>query len=109
MSKLSKLVVLLLCISAVSAVTVSPVTAAPSSCRASQIAEANPCVQAQLDIYRSTSLYRETRVEDQTGDGAVTLTYVFTPKCLNGPIPCRLVTQTVVVLVDCTADAAICM
>ena len=83
-------------------------TAAPSTCQASKIADADPCVQAQLDTFRGSSLYRETRMEEQTGDGVVSLTYTFTPKCLNGPIPCRIVTQTVVVLVDCNADAAIC-
>jgi hypothetical protein len=109
MSKLSKLVlVVLVCFAAVTAVSVSPANAADTR-TAVRIAESSVCVQSQVDPLRSSSLYKETRQVVELADGTFEVSYYFVPKCLNGPVPCRLATQTVTATVDTTADAASCL
>jgi hypothetical protein len=106
MSKLSKLVLVVL-FTAVTAVSVSPANASDSR-TAIQIAESSACVQSQVATFRGSSLYKETRVATELADGTFEVSYYFVPKCLNGPVPCRLVTQTVIATVDTTADSATC-
>jgi hypothetical protein len=106
---MSKLVlVVLVCLTAVTAVAVSPAHAADNTRAAIRIAESSACVQSQVEPFRSSSLYKETREAVELADGTVQVTYYFVPKCLNGPVPCRLVTQSVATTVDVAADSATC-
>ena len=106
---MSKLVlVVLVCLTAITAGAVSPAPAADNTRAAIQIAESSACVQSQVETFRGSSLYKETRVATELADGTFEVSYYFVPKCLNGPVPCRLVTQSVIATVDTTADSATC-
>lgn len=78
------------------------------ACKPIQIAEATPCVQEQLEPLRESTTYNETTKVADNEDGTKTATFVFNPKCLDDPAPCRMPSQSVTAVVNCTTDSATC-
>jgi hypothetical protein len=81
---------------------------ADSSCKPVKIAEAEKCVQDQLEPLRGSTNFNETSKVDDNEDGTKTVTFVFEPKCLHGPNPCRVANRVVTAVVDCAARSATC-
>jgi len=77
-------------------------------CKPIQIAEATPCVQEQLKSLRESDLYDETSSVTDNEDGTKTVTFVFDPKCLHAPNPCRVASHSVTAAVDCKTSTATC-
>jgi hypothetical protein len=105
MSKLLKTTVLL-CLLLLMTVAAQPAAAVCQ--HAVQIAESTSCVQQQIQPLRDSNMYKETRTVTENGDGTATVTFTFTPKCLDNPTPCGLATQIVTATVDCSAGTATC-
>jgi hypothetical protein len=95
-----------LCLLALGYVTTPAQGAEP--CKPIQIAEATPCVQEQLKPLRELKTYNETSTVTDNTDGTKTVTFVFNPKCLDDPTPCRLASRSVTAVVDCTTSTATC-
>jgi hypothetical protein len=95
-----------LCLLAFACISVPARGEAP--CKPVQIAEATPCVQEQLQPLREASTYNETSEVTDNADGTKTVTFVFNPKCLDDPTPCRLASRSVTAVVDCTTSTATC-
>lgn len=96
-----------LCLLAFAYVT-TPAAQGAEPCKPIQIAEATPCVQEQLQPLRESKIYNETSSVTDNPDGTKTVTFVFNPKCLDDPTPCRLASRSVTAVVDCTTSTATC-
>lgn len=86
------------------AVGVRPAAANACTGQAVQIAESTQCVQDQLQPLRNSNLYHESRTVTDNGDGTVTVTFIFTPKCGT----CGLATRIVTAVIDCATGTATC-
>ena len=91
------------------ALTLVPAASANTNvCHAIKAAEAAPCVASQLGALRASTLFQEDRVVEDMDATTKCVEFIFVPKCLNGPIPCRIATQTVTAIIDCTTETATC-
>jgi len=98
---------------AASAVTVPSGGAAPMSptspaCKPVQIAESTDCVKDQLKPLRDAKTYNETTTVTDNADGVKTVTFIFEPKCLKDPTPCKDPSRSVSTTVDCKTGTASC-
>jgi hypothetical protein len=82
--------------------------AAPEACQPVRVAEGTACVKEQLEPLRKAQTYKETTTVADNEDGTKTVTFVFEPKCLRAPTPCRIASRSVSAVVDCAAGAAVC-
>lgn len=65
-------------------------------------------MKEQLAKLRQAKIYQETTTVADDPDGMKTVTFLFEPKCLRAPTPCRIASRSVVARVDCAAAAATC-
>lgn len=77
-------------------------------CKPVQIAESTACVKDQLKPLRDARTYKETTTVTDNGDGVRTVTFVFEPKCLRDPTPCRIASRSITASVNCKAGTATC-
>jgi hypothetical protein len=82
--------------------------AAGPDCKPVQIAEATPCVKDQLKPLREAKTYNETTTVTDNGDDTRTVTFIFEPKCLRAPTPCRIASRSVTTTVSCKTGTASC-
>lgn len=90
------------------ACSTAPVQGGEQPCQPVQIAEATPCVQEQLKPLRESNDYDETSNVADNEDGTKTVTFVFDPKCLDDPTPCRVASRSVTAMVNCGTSNATC-
>jgi hypothetical protein len=95
---------------AVSAVAVPSGGAAPTApaCKPVQIAESTDCVKDQLKPLRDAKTYNETTTVTDNADGVKTVTFIFEPKCLKDPTPCKDPSHSISSTVDCKTGTATC-
>ena len=107
MSKTAKLLILLSALAVVAAIA-SPVHATQSCPGAMSMAKQAACVQEMDQVCDPIGWYRDVSMTDN-GDGTMTAMFVYNPKCLDDPVPCRIASRLVVVMVKCAAHSAVCM
>jgi len=107
MSKTAKLLIPLFVI-AIAAAIAAPTYAIQSCPGAMSMAKSAPCVQ-EMDQLCSPIGWNEDVTMTDNGDGTMTAMFVYNPKCLDDPVPCRIASRLVVVMVKCQAHAAVCM
>jgi hypothetical protein len=86
----------------------APSAADEDVCKPVEVAEATKCVQDQLAPLRDAKTYNETTTVADNGDETRTVTFVFEPKCLRDPTPCRIASRSVTALVACKTATATC-
>jgi hypothetical protein len=86
----------------------SPTAGAAPDCKPVQIAEGTQCVKDQLKAFRDAKTWNETTTITDNADGTKTVTFVFEPKCLRAPTPCRIASRSVSTTVDCKTGTATC-
>ena len=106
MSKTTKLLILF-CL-AVAILAMASTASAREGCKgAMTMAKATTCVQA-MEAQCSPVGWRESYDVFDNGNGSLTINFVYEPKCLHDPVPCRIASRLVVVGVDCQAHTATC-
>lgn len=107
MSRLLK-VFALLSVAAIAAAVTPSATAGNDCPGAMQIAMHTLCVESQMAALDNPSVYKESCVMIDNGDGTMSVVFLYEPRCLDDPIPCRIATQAVFSTVDCTVRTATC-
>jgi hypothetical protein len=107
MSKTAKLLMLLSAIVVLAAIA-SPAHAIQSCPGAMSMAKSAPCVQAMDEVCSPVGWNEDVLMTDN-GDGTMTAAFVYNPKCLDDPVPCRIASRLVVVMIKCEAHDAVCM
>lgn len=79
-----------------------------AACKPVQIAEGTQCVKDQLKPMREAKTYNETTTVTDNADSVKTVTFIFEPKCLRAPTPCRIASRSVTSTVDCKTATATC-
>jgi hypothetical protein len=90
------------------ACSTSDLKAAGPDCKPVQIAESTPCVKDQLKLLRDAKIYNETTTVTDNGEDTRTVTFIFEPKCLRAPTPCRIASRSVEASVSCKTGTATC-
>jgi len=107
MSKTTKLLIVF-CL-AVATIAMASTARAGNHCKgAMQMAKVTQCVQA-MESQCSPATWRESHDVFDNGDGTLTINFVYEPKCLDDPVPCRIATRLAAVSVDCQAHTATCL
>jgi hypothetical protein len=78
------------------------------ACKPVQVAESTQCVKDQLKPLRDAKTYDETTTVTDNTDGIKTVTFIFEPKCLHDPVPCRTPSRSISSTVDCKTGTATC-
>jgi hypothetical protein len=80
----------------------------PPACKPVEIAEMTQCVKEQLKPLRDAKTYDETTTVTDNSDGTKTINFIFAPKCLHAPSPCKIASRNISSIVDCKTGTATC-
>jgi hypothetical protein len=104
MSDKAKLLILAI---VVALIAMASAANAAQTCPYMHMAKHTSCVQ-EMDRTCSPANWNESSSVVDYGDGTMMVMFVYEPKCLQEPIPCRIASRLVTVMVDCNTDAATC-
>ena len=104
MSKTAKLLILAV---AIGLIAMASAAYAAKTCPYMHMAKHTSCVQ-EMDKVCSPANWNESHSMVDYGDGTMMVMFVYNPKCLNDPIPCRIASRLVTVMVDCNVHTATC-